>query len=78
MTLGARRLTERGERLLKLLSGTMMLALGLMLLGAPALLADLRAVLGALGAALGITALASALERRRAGRAAAPGRGRER
>ena len=38
LTLGARKLTERGGRLLKLLSGLMMLGLGLVLSLAPALL----------------------------------------
>ena len=38
LTLGARKLSERGGRLLKLLAGVMMLELGLVLIVAPALL----------------------------------------
>ena len=70
LTLGSRHLSERAERLLKLLSGLMMLGLGLMLLAAPALLSDLRAVLAALAGAVAITAVAGWLERLLAGRAA--------
>ncbi len=58
-TLGARKLTERGGRLLKLLSGVMMLGLGLLLAGAPALLGNLWVSAALLAVAVGVTALAA-------------------
>lgn len=56
-TLGVRRLGEREGRLLKLLSGLMMLGLCLVL--APQALDDPRVALGLLAAALGLTGLAA-------------------
>ena len=60
-TLGARKLTESEGRVLKLVSGFMMLAFGVLLLAAPQLLTDPMASIGlvtlAVGAALGISAL---------------------
>ena len=54
-TLGARKLTEREGRLLKLLSGAMMLELGALLLVAPEWLNNLAVALGLLGVAVVIT-----------------------
>jgi thiol-disulfide isomerase/thioredoxin len=67
-TLGSRKLQEREGRLLKLLSGNMMLGLGLLLLIHPEGLNSVGTALAVLVAALGFTALAAALERRRSGR----------
>lgn len=61
LTLGARKLTERGGRLLKLLSGLMMLGLGLVLILAPALLNSATIALMLLCAALLLTWLAARL-----------------
>lgn len=58
-TLSAHRLTERGGRLLKLMSGTMMLELGLLLLFAPAWLNSVVATFGLLALALAVTAFAA-------------------
>lgn len=52
VTLGARKLSEEGGRLLKLVSGLMMLGLGGLLVWWPAVLNDLRVALGLLAAAL--------------------------
>lgn len=60
-TLGARKLGEREGRLLKLLSGLMMLGLGAVLLLAPAALARPAAVVALLAVALAGTALAARL-----------------
>jgi uncharacterized membrane protein HdeD (DUF308 family) len=62
-SLGARKLTEREGRLLKLLSGTMMLELGLLLLFAPQWLNNLAVAFGLLGVALFITWAAARLSR---------------
>ena len=62
-TLGARKLTEREGRLLKLLSGVMMLELGLLLTVAPALLNSLLVSAALVGIALGLTMLAAWLTR---------------
>jgi hypothetical protein len=64
-TMGARKLTEREGRLLKLLSGLMMLSLGLLLLVAPERLNDLSVALGLMLAAGMITGLAARLTRKR-------------
>lgn len=56
-TLGSRKLSEREGRILKLLSGLMMLALGLLLVFFPAALNDLRVALGLLAASLLATLL---------------------
>jgi hypothetical protein len=53
-TLGSRKLSEVEGRLLKLLSGTMMLALGVLLVVAPAALNDLRVALALLTGSLAI------------------------
>jgi hypothetical protein len=58
-TLGARKLTEREGRLLKLLSGTMMLGLGLLLLLAPERLNQVGAAFGLMGVAVAITWIAA-------------------
>ncbi|MFZ1828620.1 MAG: thioredoxin family protein [Candidatus Competibacteraceae bacterium] len=58
-TLGAHKLTERGGRLLKLLSGLMMLGLGLVLAIAPALLNNLWVSAALLAVTVGVTALAA-------------------
>ena len=71
-TLGARRLSEREGRILKLLSGLMMLGLGLLLVLAPQRLSELSIALGLLGAVAAATALIVALERRLRPPAGAP------
>ncbi len=63
-TLGARKLTEREGRLLKLLSGTMMLGLGLLLLIAPERLNQVGVAFGLMGLAVAVTWLAARLTRR--------------
>jgi hypothetical protein len=62
---GRRQLSEREGRLLKLLSGLMMLGLGLVLLLAPERLNSLWTAFGLLGAAVALTALAAVVEGRR-------------
>jgi hypothetical protein len=62
-SMGRRQLTERQGRLLKLLSGLMMLGLGALLLLAPERLASLKAAFGLVGLALLATALAAYLTR---------------
>ena len=59
LTLGARKLSERGGRLLKLLAGLMMLGIGLVLILAPALLNNATVALLLLCAALLLTWLAA-------------------
>ena len=61
-TLGARKLQEREGRLLKLLSGAMMVGLGLMLLLYPEGLSDALSSLLVIAAALALTGLAAAME----------------
>jgi hypothetical protein len=63
VTMGARKLSEREGRLLKLLSGLMMLALGGLLLLAPERLNDLSVALGLMLAAAALTGLAARLTR---------------
>ncbi len=58
-TLGVHKLSEREGRLLKLLSGVMMLELGILLAAAPALLNNLWVSAAILAMALGLTALAA-------------------
>lgn len=70
-TLGARKLSEREGRLLKLLSGVMMLELGLLLAIAPALLSNLWVSAALLAVAVGVTALAARFTRQPGGRAQA-------
>ncbi len=62
-TMGARKLTEREGRLLKLLSGTMMLELGMLLLVAPEWLNSLAVAFGLLGLAVAITWIAARMTR---------------
>ncbi len=57
VTLGAHRLTEKGGRILKLLSGVMMAAMGLVLLLAPAWLSSLSSTALLLLGALAVTGL---------------------
>ncbi|MDS4021084.1 MAG: hypothetical protein RKR03_11360 [Candidatus Competibacter sp.] len=72
-TLGARKLAEREGRLLKLLSGVMMLELGILLAAAPALLNNLWVSAALLAVALGLTALAARLTREGRGRSRSNG-----
>jgi hypothetical protein len=67
-TLGSRKLSERQGRLLKLVSGVMMLGLGAVMLVAPELLGNPAAALGLLMLALGTAALLALRGRRRAAR----------
>jgi hypothetical protein len=60
-TLGSRKLTEREGRLLKLVSGYMMLGLGLLLVLAPGLLTSAGSALGVLVIALAATAVTARL-----------------
>jgi len=62
-TLGARKLSEREGRLLKLLSGTMMLELGLLLLLAPERLAHAGIAFALMALAVGVTWIAARLSR---------------
>lgn len=62
-TMGARKLTERDGRLLKLLSGSMMLGLGVLLLVAPEWLNNLAVAFGLLGVAVAITWIAARMTR---------------
>ena len=71
---GRRQLSEREGRLLKLMSGLMMLGLGLVLLLAPERLSSLWTAFGLLGAAVGLTLLADRVERRRPTSGTPPGR----
>jgi hypothetical protein len=56
-TLGSRKLSETEGRLLKLVSGTMMLGLGILLIGSPAALNDLRVALALLVGSIGLSGL---------------------
>jgi hypothetical protein len=60
-SLGARKLTEREGRLLKLLSGAMMLELGALLLIAPDYISRVGVAFGLMAAAVGITWIAARL-----------------
>ena len=60
-TLGARKLTEREGRLLKLMSGLMMLGLGLLLLFAPERLSQVGIAFGLMALALVVTIVAARL-----------------
>jgi hypothetical protein len=66
--LGARKLTEYEGRVLKLLSGIMMLELGLLLLIAPDWLTTISAAISMLGIAIALTVGVVAIDRRRASR----------
>jgi hypothetical protein len=63
-TLGARKLTEREGRLLKLLSGLMMLQLGALLVLAPDWLNRLGVAFALIGVAIGVTWIAARVTRR--------------
>ena len=63
--LGARKLTEREGRLLKLMSGAMMLELGALLLIAPDYISRVGIAFGLMAAAVGITWIAARLTRNR-------------
>ncbi len=71
-TLSTRKLTEREGRLLKLLSGAMMLGLGVLLLTAPERLSSPLTAAWLVGAALGVTALVEAGANLLAGRRGTP------
>lgn len=60
-TLGARKLTEREGRLLKLMSGVMMLELGALLLLAPERVSQVGIAFGLLAVAVGLTFIAARL-----------------
>lgn len=62
-SLGSRKLTEREGRLLKLLSGTMMLGLGGLLLFAPSLISRVGIAFGLMALAVAVTWLAARLTR---------------
>lgn len=63
-TLGARKLSEREGRLLKLLSGLMMLQLGMLLVLAPELLNRLGVAFALIAVAVGVTWVAARITRR--------------
>lgn len=63
-SLGARKLTEREGRLLKLMSGAMMLELGALLLIAPDYISRVGIAFGLMAAAVGITWIAARLTKR--------------
>jgi len=58
-SLGARKLTERESRLLKLMSGVMMLELGALLLLAPARVSQVGIAFGLMAVAVGVTLMAA-------------------
>ncbi|MCK9386786.1 MAG: hypothetical protein M0Q22_00125 [Sulfuritalea sp.] len=60
-SLGARKLTEREGRLLKLMSGVMMLELGALLLAAPERVSQVGIAFGLMAVAVGVTFVASRL-----------------
>jgi uncharacterized membrane protein HdeD (DUF308 family) len=64
-TLGARKLTEREGRLLKLMSGVMMLELGAVLLLAPERVNEVGIAFGLMVVAVGVTWIAARLTRTR-------------
>jgi hypothetical protein len=66
ITLGSRKLSERQGRLLKLLSGLMMLGLGGLLVVNPALLNNLMISFVLLAGALGVSIVLDLVMRRRA------------
>lgn len=67
-TLGARKLTEREGRLLKLMSGLMMLGLGALLLIAPQLVSQVGIAFGLMAVAVAVTWLAARMTRDAASR----------
>ena len=66
-SLGARKLTEREGRLLKLMSGVMMLELGAILLLAPERVSQVGIAFGLMAVAVGVTWLAARLTRAKQG-----------
>jgi hypothetical protein len=62
-TLGARKLSEREGRLLKLMSGVMMLQLGMLLVLAPDALNRISVAFALIGVAVSVTWLAARLTR---------------
>lgn len=62
-TLGSRKLTEKEGRILKLLSGLMMLALGVLLVVAPEMMTSVSAAIGMLALSIGLTAVIVVAER---------------
>jgi uncharacterized membrane protein HdeD (DUF308 family) len=62
-TLGARKLSEREGRLLKLLSGVMMLGLGTLLLLAPERVSQVGIAFGLMAVAVGVTFIAAKLSK---------------
>jgi hypothetical protein len=63
LTLGARKLTEYGGRVLKLLSGVMMLALGVLLVVWPEVLHKVVGAVAVLAVAGGVTVLIVVVDR---------------
>jgi hypothetical protein len=66
-TMGRRKLTEREGRILKLVSGFMMLGLGVVLLVAPEALNSLMTGIGLMGMAFLLALIISRIEKFRAG-----------
>jgi len=66
-SLGARKLTEREGRLLKLMSGVMMLELGALLLLAPERVSQVGIAFGLMAVAAGVTWIAARLTREKQG-----------
>jgi uncharacterized membrane protein HdeD (DUF308 family) len=64
-TLGARKLTEREGRLLKLMPGVMMLELGALLLFAPERVSQIGIAFGLMAVATGVTWIAARLTRKK-------------
>lgn len=64
-TLGARKLTENEGRILKLVSGLMMLALGVILIFRPEILTTLKGALAIVAVTLALTGLIITIDRRR-------------
>jgi hypothetical protein len=75
--MGSRKLSEWHGRILKLLSGTMMLGLALVLLTRPSLLNDVVVSVGLLVVTLGVTALIVTVAKRCGLDAVHHGQGRE-
>ncbi len=66
LIMGSRKLSEQTGRLLKLLSGSMMLGLGLILLLKPEWLSNMLVSVGVISGALLITSLAALIQKLRA------------
>ena len=63
MTMGRQKLSEQNGRLLKLLSGSMMLGLGIILLLRPEWLSNMLVSVGVISGALSVTALAALVQK---------------